>query len=298
MLKFLLTLAIGFSLIQFFYKNYERFVTHQSNFLPVNTIPVRYELWIKTDIDKGIFDFSGKVKIHVKVLEPTKLVIINYRQIQITEINFIQQNVTTSVDYSFEQRKEFIFINLPKVVLRNETFIIEVSYTGSVREDSIGFYRQSYIDHENKTVWLASTYFEPTYARTTFPCYDEPKIRATFSLEIQHDESYHAVSNMPVVTRYPINDTNYVITKFADTPPMQTYLLAFVISNLKHVQSNDVNISQRIYARPSAIDNGELDMILNKLDEIRRIIEDYFDIPFPLPKLDHIALPIHKSGKN
>lgn len=293
--KYLLTLTVSLAMIQFFYKNTELFQAQQNNIFPINTVPVRYELWIKTDIDKGRFDFSGRVKIHVRVLEQTKSVTIHYRQIEVKEINLIHRNVTSSLVYSFERQKEFLHITLPNVAAANETFIIEIVYGGVLRDDLLGFYRSSYTDSNNETVWLAATLFEATYARSAFPCYDEPSIRAVISLEIQHDESYHSISNMPVVARNHISGTSYVITKFLDTPPMQTYLLAFVVSNLKHVQSNDVNVPQRIYARPAAIDNGELDVVVRKLDDILRLLEDHFQIPFPMPKLDHVALPGHST---
>jgi aminopeptidase N len=46
--------------------------------------------------------------------------------------------------------------------------------------------------------WFVTTQFAPNEARSVFPCYDEPDIKAVFALEILHGKIYHAISNMPI----------------------------------------------------------------------------------------------------
>jgi aminopeptidase N len=272
--------------------------TENSFSLPVATMPTRYDLWLKTDVDKEIFEFSGRVRIYVKVLQPTKEVTIHQRQTKVTNVILIDPNdvaKSTKLKFSVNEEKEFLNIWLPNKVAKDQKLILELYFGGVLRDDFIGFHRLSYTDSGNQTVWIAATSFEPTNARHAFPCYDEPAIRAVINLEIQHDEAYHSISNMPVISRNRINGTSYVITKFQDTPPMQSYMLSFVVSNLKHIEINDAKVPQRIFARQSAIDNGELDYIAEHLVNILKTFEDYFGIPFPLPKLDHVLLPTYSS---
>ena len=57
--------------------------------LPNNSIPLRYDLWLKTEVDKEISDFSGRVKIHIKVLEPTQIITLHMRQIYIAKVDLL-----------------------------------------------------------------------------------------------------------------------------------------------------------------------------------------------------------------
>ena len=273
----------------------------QSSFkLPNNVIPTKYELFITTRIDKGISEFSGNVKIHVKVLKPSETITLHSIGCEISEISLTipKNNKTfTSLVYYFDNLKDFLIVNLPYKADKNENLLIKITYTGTLRNDSFGFHRLNYIDSNNKTIWIAATLFGATYARQAFPCFDEPWIRSNFKLEIQHNEGYHAISNMPVISRTTVNQSSDVITSFMESPPMQTYLLAFVVSDFKYIETNNTEVPQRIYARSSAIDLGQGDFVAKKLDAILKYYEDFFEVRFTLPKLDHVVLPGYSTSK-
>ena len=78
---------------------------------------------------------------------------------------------------------------------------------------------------------VAATQFQPVSARIAFPCFDEPALRANFSVKISHTEGYFALTNMPSIESKTYPETKLIYNKFQVTPSMPTYLVAFAITD-------------------------------------------------------------------
>lgn len=260
--------------------------------LPNDTKPVRYEVELHTDIDLGSFFFKGSVKIWARIeADETDTITLHFRQTTINAVDLLNSTnsaVLETLEFSDIPSHEFLVIKLPTMRLKDEVVLIRIQYNGIVREDGGGFYR-AYYDENGKRVWYATTQFEVTDARHAFPCYDEPGIRAPIKLTIVHSKNYEAVSNMPVESTTPLTEF-YHITKFQETPSIQTYLIAFLISPFKFVSNNDFRVPQKIYAKPSSIANGEADFAIQEVKPVLEKCEDHFGVPYPIRKMDHAAI--------
>ncbi|KFW08187.1 Aminopeptidase Q, partial [Fulmarus glacialis] len=146
---------------------------------------------------------------------------------------------------------------------------------------------------------LIASQLEPTYARTVYPCFDEPAMKATFNIRIVHDPSYVALSNMPAIDVSEMKDENgslWTVTTFNTSLKMSTYLTAFVICDFDYVTRTERGNEIRIWARKEAVKNGYVDYALNITGPIFSFLEDLLNVSYPLPKTDLVALPDFGAG--
>jgi aminopeptidase N len=268
--------------------------------LPNNTRPIRYDLWVMTDVEKEVFNFTGRVTITIRAEVETDYVIVQYRETDIVTVFLLEGASRRDLGWGYEvpYEYEFLKIILPRLMNVNETFVIEINYKGDLHwAYEAGFYKANYTDTvSGDTVWYATTKFEPHHARHLFPCYDEPQIRAPIALSVQHDTSLKTYANMPLKNETQVPGTSYVISYFEESPPMQTYLLAFLTSAFLYTPNNAIHVPQRIFAKPQSIIDGEGDYSARICGDILYKLEELLNVSYPLPKLDHAAITQFPSG--
>uniref|UniRef100_A0AAV2KYX2 Aminopeptidase n=1 Tax=Knipowitschia caucasica TaxID=637954 RepID=A0AAV2KYX2_KNICA len=137
--------------------------------------------------------------------------------------------------------------------------------------------------------YLAATHLQPTDARTVFPCFDEPAMKARFSVTIIHRRDTVALSNQDQADNN-IMDEEWQYTRFQPTEVMSPYLFAFTVSEFKAKDSYPPERRIKIYARPDAIEAGHTAYADSITGPIMDFYQDYFDIRYT-QKLDQIALP-------
>ncbi|NXJ98090.1 ERAP1 aminopeptidase, partial [Corythaixoides concolor] len=184
---------------------------------------------------------------------------------------------------------------LPDQPLRaGHRYTLRFQYSANLSESFHGFYKSTYRTREGELRLLAATQFEPTAARMAFPCFDEPAFKARFSIRIRREPKHLALSNMPIVKS--VNITPWLVEDHFDTTvKMSTYLVAFIVSDFKSISkvtNHGVKIS--VYTVPDKI--SQADYALDAAVKLLDFYEDYFSIPYPLPKQDLAAIPDFQSG--
>ena len=216
--------------------------------LPANIVPDHYDVSLRVDLES--FDVTGEVAINAQVVSETLYILVHVSDMNITSVQVSQGGSTVRIKSAFNfPENEFYVIEL-STALKTGSLDINISYNYTLRDDLAGFYRSSYIKKSTgERRWLATTQFESTSARKAFPCFDEPALKANFTIQITHDAQYEqVVSNMPVESRVSSSsDSNMVTTRFKTSVKMSTYLVAFIVSDFECVNgSTDRNITVRM----------------------------------------------------
>lgn len=143
--------------------------------LPNDTRPEAYELRLRTWVNEERFDFEGQVNISIITVNETNAITLHHRQLNIVQVRLFMLELATPVlvsisPWTYNSTFEFLRIPINSVLPANYTYLLEITYTGTLRTDEGGFYRSSYYNDAGERIWLASTQFELTNARHGFPC--------------------------------------------------------------------------------------------------------------------------------
>jgi aminopeptidase N len=252
--------------------------------LPKNVIPQKYSIRIKPDLAK--LTFAGSEAVKVEVREPLRELILNALELRITSASVDEKSLAPSA-LKLDPKEETLMITLPEE-LAVGTHTLTFSFTGKINQQGQGLYYARYQEEgTGAQKMMLGTQFEATDARRVFPCWDEPSFRARFQLTAVLPENFLAVSNMPVESENKIAGGKEV--HFAMTPAMSTYLNVFVTGELDFVETKVGATQIRVITTKNKAEQGRY--ALQASAQILQYYNDYFGTPYPLPKLDQIAVP-------
>lgn len=249
--------------------------------------PQNYDVTFEPDLKK--FTFSGREKIAVKVNKPASVLTMNSLKLEIKSCSVGWKGEKMRCETSLDEKEELLKIRLPKKIVGDAEVFLE--FAGELNDRLAGFYRSEYEDGGKKKV-MATTQFEAADARRAFPCWDEPEAKATFDISILADRGLEAVSNMPVASKKKAGKKT--LFKFARTPVMSTYLVYLGVGEFESVQDKLGKIKIRVLTTKGK--KGSTGTALEMTKKFLGYYQTYFGIPYPLPKLDVIAVPDFASG--
>ncbi|XP_078702253.1 puromycin-sensitive aminopeptidase-like isoform X2 [Branchiostoma floridae x Branchiostoma belcheri] len=264
--------------------------------LPQDVNPTNYALRLQPDLEK--FTFTGKEVISVQVQKATDKVVMNSVDITIATATYRAENDTKDLatsEIQFNKENETVTLHFPSA-LPTGAGELTLEFEGELNDKMKGFYRSKYTSPDGQDRFCAVTQFEATDARRAFPCWDEPARKATFDVTLVVPKDRVALSNMNVVEEKPVPSRDDLTElRYARTPVMSTYLLAFVVGEYDYVEGRDTDgVLVRVYTPVGKKEQGKfaLEVAVKTLP----FYKEYFKIPYPLPKIDLIAIADFAAG--
>lgn len=262
--------------------------------LPKSVVPVNYNIRLKPNLTE--FTFEGTEVVEVEVKSVTNQIVCNSVDIEISKavLSADGKDVAAS-DIKYIPEDEKAVLVFPNE-LPTGTSKLHLDFTGELNDKMKGFYRSKYTTPEGEERFCAVTQFEATDARRAFPCWDEPAIKATFDITLVVPKDKTALSNMNVTEeKADPNNDNLKICTYARTPIMSTYLVAFVVGDFDYVEgTSDDGVLVRVYTPLQSKARGEFALEVAK--KTLPFYKNYFDVAYPLPKIDLIAIPDFAAG--
>jgi puromycin-sensitive aminopeptidase len=259
--------------------------------LPRDVVPRRYELTLAPDLAGA--SFTGAVAAAVDVVAPTDRVVLNAIELEIDEawVEIDGRRVVATV--TLDDEAERATLALPET-LPQGTATVNLRFRGTLNDKLRGFYRSTFTDGAGNERTLACTQMESTDARRAFPCWDEPDFKAAFGVTLVVADGLLAISNGAEVSRAATDDGR-VAVRFADTIPMSTYLVAFVVGPLEISDATDVDGTALRVVHPPG--KGHLTKFALEVGAFcLRYFGDWFAIEYPGDKLDLVAIPDFAFG--
>ncbi|KAL9645337.1 hypothetical protein ABK040_002536 [Willaertia magna] len=235
--------------------------------LPSNLKPLTYNLKITPNLKDFTFKVEEEIKLSIQQ-DPSSVtqIIANAKDLKVHHASLYVNNQLKHnfQNITYDKENDYVIFHLEndknlKDVLNlqvNDVFTLSLTLTGELNDKMTGFYRSKYYK-EGEEKYAASTQFEPVSARRAFVCWDEPAIKAIFEVTL-----------------------------------MSTYLVAFVIGKIAEDSKNKVKV--RLYCPLGKKAQGlfALDVAIKVL----ALFENYFELSYPLKKLDMIAISSFSSA--
>jgi tricorn protease interacting factor F2/3 len=252
-----------------------------------SSVPVQYRVHIEPDVKT--FTFSGQVEVVFACPEPVRDILLNALDIAVWSCRLTSGGKTVSCPFEMDPGKESLRVVLP--VEASGEVRLAIDYMGRINDKMAGFYRSRYLAKDGER-WIAITQFEESDARRAFPCVDHPAAKATFDIELSADAGLTAISNTPVAEERTLENGRRLFV-FETTPRMSTYLVFFGVGDFRFIE-DPKSVTVRVAAVTSVKEAGKyaLDFGRKALD----YCDAYYGIPYPLSKLDLIAVPDFAFG--
>ncbi|KAL8604511.1 hypothetical protein ACOMHN_015795 [Nucella lapillus] len=269
--------------------------------LPSYQTPIHYDITFYPDFYDDHGTFYGNETVEIAISKATKFVLVHIYKLNIVATGVTDKGTGATLEVAQvfqEEENQFLVVEMIEVIEAGSVVELALQFFGSLTGSIIGFYKTQYVNSRTgQTRNMVATKFEPVNARRAFPCMDEPRLKAEYTITLIHRPGYTALSNMPPSKEnHLVPGMGAVVqTQFHRSVKMSTYLVCFIVCDFDYLENfTSSGTRVRVYAAPDRLDQTEfaLQVGIHSMQQYQRL----FNVSYPLPKQDLIAIPDFVSG--
>ncbi|KAJ5731856.1 hypothetical protein N7493_003337 [Penicillium malachiteum] len=257
-------------------------------------VPTDYTVHLEPDIHTN--KLTGSVDIKLQALSEVRMLHLNSVDLRIKNA-VLHDNIArlSSSDSKKIKWRQILVLRFDQPISSRKEFIVRIAFDGTISKGVAGFYSTEYKYFEDIQHKFLVTHMEPSYCRRVFPCFDEPALKASFSIEVVLPSVLAVLSNMSVEKKTTLPNGK-IQTTFKKTPKMSTYqLVVIAIGGFDSIQSTErTRVPIKLYAPLGQASQGKF--ALDLAAKSTRFFEKMFGCAYPLPKLDLVAIPNFEIG--
>lgn len=287
--------------------------------LPADARPMHYDLTIFSDLEA--LQFQGAVDVALEVVNDTQTLAFNAAKgLTLSSVRLTADGHEQLLQPSVDADHERVTLQLSTPLRKGSQASVLVAFRGKIDDSMMGYYRSTW-QHDGKHGNYALTQFEPTSARRAFPCWDEPELKASYTVRLVHRAHTTALANMPSVASKhadaasieqllqtkalsfdvpDLGSSPWVVTEFAPTPKVSSYLVAWADGEFVSIEGSFTSpltnavVPLRVYTTPEYIHQAQY--ALDVKAKVLPVYERIFDVAYPLPKLDTLVASDFDAG--
>ncbi|MBL0216044.1 MAG: ERAP1-like C-terminal domain-containing protein [Myxococcales bacterium] len=251
--------------------------------LPDGVAPLGYAL--RLELDPAQPGFRGEVDIRIRVAAPTRKLWLHAGDLTITAATFREHDRDGAIVAGDKHPHELLPLELDRVVGPGE-LEVHLAYTGNAVRDQEGLFRQ-----RQGGQWFLFSQAEAAFARQIVPCFDEPRFKVPWRVTLTVPGDQIALGNAPVAQDTKLPDGRHEV-RFDEIAALPSYLLAVAVGPFEIVDGGTVGrakIPFRVAVARGARTRAAF--AVTTTAKLVAALEDYFDQPIPLAKLDFVAVP-------
>jgi puromycin-sensitive aminopeptidase len=258
--------------------------TEDRNFrLPLHVRPTLYDAMLSVDLAGR--RFAGTIRIDLALSEASAEIVLHAAELDVARARarFAGRDLDAS-GIAAVPASETLVLSFPEPLPRGAV-ALEIGWAGRMTDGLRGMYPAG--------DGVVATQFEAADARRVFPCFDEPGFKAPWRLAVEAPEGVTVLSNGAVMHEEDLGTRRRL--RFAETPPLPTYLVALVLGGIEaHPPVSVRRVPVRTFAQRAKLPLTGFGQSVAV--EVLPRLEDYFGVPYAFGKLDQVGLPEFEAG--